>query len=72
MLYNVAPKKFIQLNLFVSIALVLSGILLNANVWDFKCQIQSPLYCFRRSFCLADAHQSKKYCRDVRSVRVAL
>lgn len=72
MLYNVAPKKFIQLNLFVSIALVLSGILLNANVWDLKCQIQSSLYCFRLSFWLADAHQSRKYCRDVRSVWVAL
>lgn len=72
MLCYVALKKFIQLNLFVSLALVLSGIFLNANVWDLKCQIQSSLYCFRLSFWLAAAHQSRKYCGDVRSVWVAL
>lgn len=72
MLCNIAPKKFIQLNLFVSLALVLSGIFLNANVWGLKCQIQSSLYCFLLSFWLAAAHQSRKYCSDVKSVWVAL
>ncbi len=72
MLHKFAPKESIQLNLFVSLALDLSGIFLNANVWDLKCQIQSSLYCFRLSFLLAAAHHSRKFCRDVRSVRVAL
>ncbi len=72
MLHKFAPKESIQLNLFVSLALDLSGIFLNANVWDLKCQIQSSLYCFRLSFLLAAVHHSRIYCRDVRSVRVAL